>query len=298
MKKVLSILLSLVMLFSLTAGLNLTAKADVSKGWCGDDVEFFLDSSTGVLTVSGKGKMFDYSENTHDYSPFYENSKIKSVIINSGVTNIGAEVFEGCDKLTSVTIPNSVKEICHYAFASCISLSDVIIPNGVSTIASGAFYSCKGLKSVTIPDSVKTIESWAFYSCSSLENLVIPNSVETIDSFSFNYCSSLKNVTIPSSVKSLGRNDCYDGLNVAFFECENLKSIDVDKDNQYYSSVDGVLFNKDKTELIQYPLGKSEKTYNVPNGVTTIGSYAFYDYKNLTKITIPKSVINIEVFPF
>ena len=115
MKKVISLFISLVMLLSITAGLNLTVNAETLTGKCGENVTYSLDTSTGLLTISGTGKMTDYSGTD---SPFYQNTNIKSVIIESGVTSIGSYVFYKCTRLTSVTIPNSVKSLGDNALCS------------------------------------------------------------------------------------------------------------------------------------------------------------------------------------
>ena len=125
MKKILSLILSLVMLLSITAGLNLTAKAETKTGTCGENVTYSLDSSTGELTISGTGKMDDYQNYDDGFSPFFYNHDIKTITINSGVTSIGDGAFESCENLTSVTIPDSVTSIGWGAFNGCTSLKDV-----------------------------------------------------------------------------------------------------------------------------------------------------------------------------
>ena len=115
MKKVISLFLSVAMILAIISGMNLTAYASVKTGSCGDNVKYSLDTSTGVLTISGTGKMTDYSGTD---SPFYQNTNIKSVIIESGVTSIGSYVFYKCTRLTSVTIPNSVKSLGDNALCS------------------------------------------------------------------------------------------------------------------------------------------------------------------------------------
>ena len=118
MKKVISLFLSLAMLLSIVSVVDFSAYADVQTGSCGDNVTYSLDTSTGVLTISGTGKMKDYFGRTHEsnHSPFYYNSYIKSIIIENSVTSIGDDAFYGCTSLTSVTIPYSVTSIGYDAF--------------------------------------------------------------------------------------------------------------------------------------------------------------------------------------
>ena len=154
----------------------------------------------------------------------------------------------------------------------------------VTSIGYAAFYNCSCLTSVTIPNSVTSIGSDAFYGCSSLTSLTIPNSVTSIGDWAFFGCSSLGSVTIPNSVTSIGVE--------AFVICRSLTSIDVASNNTNYSSIGGVLFNKDQTSLIQYPDGK-QGAYTIPNSVTSIGEAAFAFCTSLTSVTIPNSVTSI-----
>ena len=334
MKKIISLLLSIAMLLTITSGLNLTAYADVKTGKCGDNVTYSLDTSTGVLTISGTGNM------RNNDSPFYNNSCVKSVIIENGVTSIGDKAFEDCTSLTSVTIPNSVTSIGWGAFYDCTSLTSVTIGNSVTSIGSSAFYNTayyndksnwdKGvlylsnclidtnddfnsttdytikdgtriianyvfsnytkLKSIIIPDSVTTIGDYAFYKCTNLTNATVGNGVTSIGAFAFCDCTSLANITIPSSVTSIG--------DLTFSGCASLLSIEVSNGNRNYSSTDGVLFNKNKTELITYPLGKTDSEYAIPNSVTSIDWYAFDGCTSLTSIIIPNSITSISLCAF
>ena len=295
MKKIISLLLSLAMLLTITSGLNLTAYADVQTGKCGDNVTYSLDTSTGVLTISGTGDMADYSG--YDDILFYRNSNIKSVIIENSVTSVGDSAFEYCTNLTSVKIPNSVTSIGDYAFDGCTSLTSVTITNSVTSIGLGAFSDCTSLTSIEVSDNNKnyaSVDGVLFnkdkselitYPAGKADSeYVIPNSVTNIGDFAFYGCTSLTIVTIPNSVISI--------LLGTFDDCTSLTSIDVEKDNPTYLSQDGVLFNKDKSELITYPAGKTDSTYIIPDGVTII-AYAFDSCKNLTRVTIPNSVTNI-----
>ena len=155
----------------------------------------------------------------------------------------------------------------------------------VTSIGDDAFYGCSRLTSITIPNGVTSIGMQAFDGCGSLTSITIPDSVTSIGWSAFGSCSSLTSVTIPDSVTSIGGN-VFDG-------CKKLKQINVDTANTVYSSENGVLFNKGKTELIRYPEGKADTSYAIPNGVTSIGRWSFNDCSSLTSITIPDSVTSI-----
>ena len=236
--------------------------ASAQSGTRGDNLTWTLSNDT--LTISGTGAMADYTYNT---MPWYKyRSSIQSVIITDGVTSIGSHAFYNCYSLTSITIPKSVTSIGESAFAVCFKLSSVTIPNSVTSIGDGAFSDCYSLTSITIPNSVTSIGIEAFYEC-----------------------SSLSSITIPNSVTSIG--------NQAFENCTSLTSINVNSNNPNYSSVDGVLFNKDKTTLIQCPCRK-QGAYTIPNSVTSIEWGAFLSCKSLTSITIPNSVTSIVIEAF
>ena len=178
------------------------------------DIEWNL-SDDGTLTISGKGDMPD---NSSLDAPWYKyNQKIKTVVIENGVTSIGMGAFFYCSGLTSVTIPNSVTSIGNSAFYGCKSLTSVTIPNSVTSIGENAFWGCKSLTSVTIPNSVTSIDNYAFKGCSSLTSITIPNSVTSIGGYAFYGCSSLTSIAIPSSVSSIG--------DYAFVNCSGLTSI-------------------------------------------------------------------------
>lgn len=205
MKKVISLLLSLAMLLTITSGLNLTASADIITGNCGqggDNVTYSLDTSTGVLTISGTGSMGYYM---YSSSPFAYNKKIKSIVIESGITHLGYGAFTNCVNLNSVTIASSVKGIGYSTFSNCTSLESISLPSGVTYIDGSTFYNCTGMKSVIIPKSVKSIYYSAFYGCTSLENVFYvgsENDWKNIDIMSNNDC--LTDATIYYNYKQDG----------------------------------------------------------------------------------------------
>ena len=170
------------------------------------------------------------------------------------------------------------------------SIKTVEIQNEVTSIGNYAFENCKSLTSIEISSNVTIIGDDAFAYCTNLTSIEIPSSVTSIGSSAFLDCTNLTSIEIPSSVTSVGY--------YAFSECTSLNSINVDKSNQKYSSEDGILFDKDKKELIRYPTGKKEKEYNIPISVTRIEWAAFSGCTSLTSIEIPSSVTSIGGYAF
>ena len=260
-------------------------------------------------------------------------SSLKSVELGSGVKTIGDYAFAWCGALTDVKIPYGVTTIGESAFDSCTSFEnitfpdsvtsigqnviwgtayykdeanwendvlyvdnhlitskstingDYVIKDGTKTIANSAFSNCESLESITIPNSVEYIGQFGFYKCSSLKNVTIPDSVLSIDYRAFGSCASLENVVIGAGVTYIEEG--------AFRSCKSLKNIEVSEDNSSFTSVDGVLFNKDKTELLKYPTGSSNTTYTIPDSVTTIGYRAFDYSASLESIVIGAGVTHI-----
>ena len=214
-------------------------------------------NSDGLLTISGTGDMKDYYPNETTSPPWYMYRKqIKEVIIQSGITHIGANSFYGCEALTSITIPESVVSIGEYAFFGCSSLTSITLPEGVTIIEKCTFGTCMSLTSVVIPTSVTAIRYGAFGSCKALTSITIPESVTLIGSETFKGCSSLTSITIPSGVTSIG--------DAVFENCTSLTSVTIPEG---VTSVGSRAF--------YYCTALTSVT--IPTSVTSIGDSAFYE---------------------
>lgn len=152
----------------------------------------------------------------------------------------------------------------------------------VTEIYRGAFYDCDSLVEVTIPSSVVSVGNYAFSNCSSLEAVTISDGVLYLGMEAFSYCTELEKIFIPASVIDIGQ--------FAFCACDKLGAFEVDAENKYYTSVEGVLLNKNVSKLIHYPANKTDGIYTVPSSVDTIDNYAFRSCANITSVIIPDGV--------
>ena len=171
------------------------------------------------------------------------------------------------------------------AFRSCSDLQSVVIPEGVTSIGKYAFWFCSNLTSVTLPNGLQTIEEHAFADCSKLPSITFPQSLTTLGAMAFQSCTALTSIDIPNSVTSIGI--------ICFANCVKIASFNVAASNTKYCDVNGVLFDKDNTYLIQYPAKKADKNYAVPATVAKIADDAFAYAQNLESITLPTTMTAI-----
>ena len=255
-----------------------------------------------------KGKIAEVTSNPNKYRGTIN---IPASVIYEGVeysvTGIGEQAFNQCWSLASVNIPNSVTYIGSYAFSECSGLNSVTIPSSITSIGDNAFTGCSSLKKVVVSD----IAAWCGISFGSYEanplskshhlfssesteviDLVIPNGVTSISRCAFRECGSLASVAIPESVTSIGEE--------AFADCNNLEKVIVPdiaawcgiSFGDYYANplcYAHHLYNNKTTEIIDLV---------IPNGVTSIGDYSFYNCSTLNSVSIPNEVTSIGDYTF
>ena len=221
-----------------------------------------------VITASAEEEYTEVTEGNLTYRVYSDHAELSKCTEDAEGEIIIADKING--------VP--VTSIGNNAFFCCTSLTSVTLPDSVTSIGNNAFSCCTSLTSVTLPDSVTNIGGGTFYYCTSLISITIPNSVTSIGNNAFPGCTGLTSITIPDSVTSIGYH--------AFDNCTSLTSINVDENNQNYKSIDGVLFDKNADTIICYPAGKTDKSYAIPDSVTSIGDYAFTNCTSLESITI------------
>ena len=240
-------------------------------------------SRSGALTISGSGKMSDFSSVANAAPWGEQKGKIQSAVIESGVQNISAGAFSGCTALEKLSISETVTQIAPNAFGGCTALAefevaadnkafssdggvlfsadkkllrcpvgkaaDYTVPSGTVAIAGGAFKDCSKLESLVIPDSVTAIGKSAFENCAALKRITLPKSITKLEASCFSGCTALAEITLPDGIKTLGEK--------VFSGCAALKSV------------------------------------RIPAEVTVIPTEAFSGCSSLESITIPKSVSHI-----
>ncbi len=268
---------------------------------------------------------------------FYLCSKLKNITIAEDVEYFGSQNFYNCEQLENVyikdinawcniffddilsnplnyaenlflnqklvkeiSVPNTVNEIKPYAFMYK-KLEKVTLPNTITQIGNHAFYNCGKLTYIKLPNAITSIDNSTFRNCKSLMDIIIPDGVASIGDYAFAGCSSIMEVNIPKNIKTIGKR--------VFSNCTNLKSINVDKNNNSFTSIEGILYNKDKTHLITCPCAKKGNVI-VPESVIYIDSPnisaiasgnafgAFVNCNNIQNLIIHNNVKLSECFFF
>ena len=288
--------------------------SSVITGSCGPNAKYTFDPDTGKMTISGSGRMDDCEFLIRPWLGLMD--KISEVVIEDGITYIGAKSFETCYSITKVTIgnsvteigtmafdstqistlvlPDSVKKVGEYAFARCKSLTDITFSCQLQSIGKFAFGYCEALKSVTIPASVTYIGPEAFYHCNNLISAEVSPNVKSIESKVFAECYLLENVTLGKSISYIGDN--------AFFCCKSLKTIDLTGVSKIYSGafylcagLESVVLSSSLTEIQGSAFGNCSalKEISIPDKLSHLGPCAFKGCSSLESVNIPSTITEI-----
>lgn len=306
--------------------------ARIDGGQCGKNVKWELFED-GTLHFVGFGEMEDYKWDndkliaTQPWNGYYD--RIKTAVIDDGITNIGERIFQSCKNLVSVTIPDSVTDIGHFAFDFCTSLPDITIPDHVTGIGDFTFAYCESLSAITIPDSVKKIGIYAFSSCKGLKTVKLPNSVTSIGKNAFELCAGLKNVYYygsdaewneisfgddvwPDTDGSVYIMDEDGAASPAETVTAKIDGGQCGKDASWELFEDGTLYIRGSGQMETFSWDYNAKKVTQPwvgysdriksavieDGITNVGGYAFALCYALENVTIPDSVTFIGSYAF
>lgn len=265
-----------------------------------------------------------------DYA-FFSCTRLESASLPTGLQTLGEGAFEACKSLTDVTIPGSVTAFGSYAFEDCSMLTAVTIEDGITQIPSVAFSGCSALINLTIADSVKEIGDRAFFACSVLETVTLPSGMQRIGQDAFSgttlksvttdaaviadnafSCGMLESVVLEDGVTQIGASAFsgpFESISIPStvtqiatqaFSSTELKSYEVSEANQNFTSVDDVLYTKDKSVLLSVPVNWKEEnsTFELPAEVSEIGDYAFYNNRTIQTIVMGEGVKKIGTHAF
>ena len=238
--------------------------AEASSGACGKSLKWSF--SNGTLTITGTGAMYDYD--WEHPSPWAKDAsilkKMKTAVIESGVTSIGNCAFMDCSELEKITFPDTLTTVGERAFEYCTDLEEAVFP-GCKKLGYGAFRFCEDLSAVQLPEGIAEIGEWAFESCVNLKAITLPYGIKTIPEGTFRGCSSLSTVTMYDSVVSVGKT--------AFRDCKALHALKL---------------SRNINNIGQYAFhGSGLKEIAIPTGVTLIDYGTFFDCASLAKVELP-----------
>jgi hypothetical protein len=278
MKKIICFLSCIFFVFWVNAQVSKTVNVDTAG------------TLSSLLTATEKSTVTNLTLTGNIDARDFKTMRDEMLVLSSvDIENTNIQGYTGSGGTSSSSkITYLENEVPQNAFNASLGKSNqiksIILPNRLASIGNNAFVSCKELENFTIPGFVKTIGTNAFSNCSKLVGMNIPKSVVSIGSAAFQYCLGLKEITVPSSVATIGSN--------IFLSCENLENIYVDPSNSYFTSIDGVVFNKTQTKLLIFPPGR-EGSYSIPSSVLSIESLAFCNCHKLRSVFIPNTVTSL-----
>lgn len=224
-----------------------------------ENIKATLDKN-GILKITGIGDMPNYTSNS---TPWYSNcSDIKKVVVESGITSIGNLTFQDCTSLKELELPTTLTEV-----------------------GEGVFYNCSSLESFTAPSSLTVIGKGMFVKCNSLKNVNLNEGLTTIGQYAFQE-TAIETLTIPASVKSISDSICWGTTTI--------KEFIVKEGNTEFYTHEGVLYNKPSNSsaniLLSYPIGNTRTEYTIPDGVTRIEEFSFWQAKNIKTVNFPSTI--------
>ena len=233
----------------------------LGRGVCGLKAEWQL-TDDGIMRVYGSGTMSSYSNNGMPWRDLRD--QIRTLVVEEGISMIGSYAFQNCDSLTTVTLPSTLKRIATSAFQDCDNL-DLTLPEGITIIDMYAFLTCPKL-TATLPSTLLNLGTRAFQG------------------------TAVASAHIPAGLTTMG--------DAPFADCQNLTAITVADDNSRYTAQDGVLYSKDMKQLRQYPAGKTDAEFKVPDGVTAILAHSFFGNAHLKAVSLPDGLTTINASAF
>ena len=259
--------------------------------YAGNSEEVSIPASVGSIPITAIG----------DYFVFHAKN-IKSITLPEGIISIGDSAFSNCENLNSITLPESLTSIKDNAFDTCKLLTSIKLPKNLIDIGHNVFSECSNLEKIIVDEKNtafkakegvlydKAMTTLVLYPQGKNGEYTIPDTVVDIKCDSFQGCNGLNKITIPPNLFFIPQP--------AFYDCESLSGIVVDVKNTVFSSIDGILFDKDAFVLYRYPQGRVNSNYTVPPKTTHIAERAFYHCKKLNSINLPESLQFIEAYAF
>ena len=284
----------------------------------------------GEFAFSGCAKMTSFklpsTLQSIGRSAFEGCEAITQISVPANVKKILENTFTNCSALSSLTLNEGLEEIAKEAFNNCVALKSVSIPSSVTAIGAGAFSDCGNMDTITVatgnthfeaengvlynigktrlltylpkntstsfnlPSTVTEIDAFAFSGVTALTNVNFTENIATIGENAFTRCDGLTTINLPASLTNIA--------NAPFHNCTSLTSINIPNTNQNYLTEDGMLYNKEKTHIIQYPAGKDSESYVAPDTLKKVGGYAFFGNKKLKKVELPHTLNFVGIFAF
>ena len=239
------------------------------------------------------------------YCAFENYTELTEVELPDGLLEIGYEAFDGCGKLAKIQFPESILSIGNLAFKDCEKLTSVFIPKDVEDLGDGSFTCCSGLKEIIVDDDnleYSTMDGILFNKAKNIlikypegkngNNYAVPDTVNYFENMAFVNCGELVTITLP--VK-------FNGFEISahtFAGSLKLEQVIAQDKNPGFTTIDGVLFDKERKALICYPCGKKESEYTIPAGIERIAMRAFNNCKYLKAVIFPESLRMIERYAF